>query len=264
VTNSIKTRARLVDKELVELVRDANREITPAVRHRLVEVLEILLVSSPSAAYDDAYRAAKEAADLIERQVEQIAKLEAQLSRLTEHPVRSGQPGDIIEQIIAAAMDCIRHDVSPEWQRAALRNRLNVILARQPAAQRLETTSENIARDIREGRFPQRSGPQMVDDTAPSVEQDERLCDRIICARLGKCADDDAAQWLKCKARAAPTSTNVAKDAGAQCQQIGTSEQADFERGTWTFRMRPGFVVTAGEYLIVRHHQCTEGSSDGK
>jgi hypothetical protein len=39
------------------------------------------------------------------------------------------------------------------------------------AAQRLETTSEHIARDIREGRFPQRSEPQLV---LSADAQDER------------------------------------------------------------------------------------------
>ncbi|WP_205571924.1 MULTISPECIES: VRR-NUC domain-containing protein [Burkholderia] len=41
----------------------------------------------------------------------------------------------MVEQIIAAAMDCIRHDVSPDWQRAALRNKLSAILAATPASQ---------------------------------------------------------------------------------------------------------------------------------
>jgi hypothetical protein len=42
-------------------------------------------------------------------------------------------------------------------------------------ARRIETTSENIARDMREGRFPQRSEPQMI-PAAPlekSAESDE-------------------------------------------------------------------------------------------
>ncbi|MDY7802789.1 hypothetical protein U0E23_09955 [Burkholderia stagnalis] len=41
----------------------------------------------------------------------------------------------MVEQIIGAAMDCIRHDVAPDWQRAALRNRLKLILATSPVEQ---------------------------------------------------------------------------------------------------------------------------------
>lgn len=41
----------------------------------------------------------------------------------------------MVEQIIAAAMDCIRHDVSSDWQRAALRNKLRAILAASPVEQ---------------------------------------------------------------------------------------------------------------------------------
>jgi hypothetical protein len=32
--------------------------------------------------------------------------------------------------------------------------------------------------------------------------------------------------------------------------QIGISEEADFEKGTWTFKMQPGYRVSAGEYCI--------------
>ncbi|EML1597777.1 VRR-NUC domain-containing protein [Burkholderia cenocepacia] len=41
----------------------------------------------------------------------------------------------VTEQILAAAIDCIRHDVSPDWQRSALRSRLNAILAASPVEQ---------------------------------------------------------------------------------------------------------------------------------
>ena len=43
----------------------------------------------------------------------------------------------------------------------------------EAAAQRIETTSENIARDIREGRFPQRSEPQMVASAAAPAQSGE-------------------------------------------------------------------------------------------
>jgi len=33
--------------------------------------------------------------------------------------------------------------------------------------------------------------------------------------------------------------------------QIGTADQADFEEGTWTFKMPDGFKVRAGEFAIV-------------
>ncbi|MCA8249145.1 hypothetical protein LGN12_18460 [Burkholderia multivorans] len=41
----------------------------------------------------------------------------------------------LTEQIIDAAIDCIRHDVSPDWQRSALRSRLNAIFAASPVEQ---------------------------------------------------------------------------------------------------------------------------------
>lgn len=53
---------------------------------------------------------------------------------------------------------------------SAAASRLSASIADTAGAKRLETTSENIARDIREGRFPQRSEPQMIAATpAPSV-----------------------------------------------------------------------------------------------
>jgi hypothetical protein len=55
---------------------------------------------------------------------------------LYDHPANGGAApiGDVqtIERIIGAAMDCIRHDVSPDWQRSALRNQLKVILRENP------------------------------------------------------------------------------------------------------------------------------------
>lgn len=38
-------------------------------------------------------------------------------------------------------------------------------------AMRPETTSEHIARDMREGRFPERSEPQMVADLAAAISK---------------------------------------------------------------------------------------------
>lgn len=36
---------------------------------------------------------------------------------------------------------------------------------------RIETTAENIARDIKEGRFPERSKPQMVNDDKEALKR---------------------------------------------------------------------------------------------
>ena len=33
--------------------------------------------------------------------------------------------------------------------------------------------------------------------------------------------------------------------------QMGTAYEADFQEGTWTFAMNPGFEVMAGEFAII-------------
>ncbi|WP_254213464.1 hypothetical protein [Burkholderia multivorans] len=48
-------------------------------------------------------------------------------------PAEQPAAAPIVERIIDAAVDCIRHDVAPDWQRAALRNAVNAILAAPPA-----------------------------------------------------------------------------------------------------------------------------------
>jgi len=60
----------------------------------------------------------------------------------------------LIEQIIEAAMDCIRHDVSPDWQRAALRNKLHALFEQHeaapepPALESIPTTAEKTAAEM--------------------------------------------------------------------------------------------------------------------
>ncbi|MDN7458154.1 hypothetical protein [Burkholderia cenocepacia] len=54
---------------------------------------------------------------------------------LAAFPASQPTAAPIVERIIDAAVDCIRHDVAPDWQRAALRNALNTILAASSASQ---------------------------------------------------------------------------------------------------------------------------------
>lgn len=66
--------------------------------------------------------------------------------------------------------------------------------AAQPAA-RLETSSENIARDIREGYFPKRSEPQMVSDAAPQPASEPGAAVAAIRYALNA---DEGIEFLRC------------------------------------------------------------------
>lgn len=84
--------------------------------------------------------------------------------------------GDMIDREAALAIEgqlakSMAHFLRVEqWQayKAGVQGYRDAVAALEPvtpapdAAMRLETVSENIARDMREGRFPVRSDPQMV------------------------------------------------------------------------------------------------------
>lgn len=183
MTNSIKKGAPLVDKALVELIRDANREITPATRHAIL--------------------------DLIEQQAAGIAEREAQLARLTEHPV---------------CVDCGDTIMAHDPGTCGTCHAIKYASAAMPAVD---------AQPVGQIAHNEVDGFHFV----PSVH------------------------WLEIGiGTTLYIAPKTAKVNGPVKPQIGTSEQADFERGTWTFTMQPGFVVTAGEYLIVQKRQPAEGS----
>lgn len=69
--------------------------------------------------------------------------------------------------LVAAAVGCI----GPCGVGADLLAHGGAVMAdyhKETADERLETMAENLARDIREGRFPQRSAPMMIRPTAPN------------------------------------------------------------------------------------------------
>lgn len=81
----------------------------------------------------------------------------ADLDRLLESLLRTGPTppaqGDV--RLMEDLGDCVWRDVAPDELAALPRTG-------EPVAWRPETTSENIARDMREGRFPERSPARML------------------------------------------------------------------------------------------------------
>lgn len=85
-------------------------------------------------------------------------------------PAQASPPAEAVqEQIIAAAMDCIRHDASPDWQRAALKNRLRAIFAApQPAQADAPVRTEALRKGLFEARDAMRVMSNWVKEIDPA------------------------------------------------------------------------------------------------